>query len=112
MRPFLTGLPAVPFLAAVLLLCRTTLAQVVIDNFDRNQPLLSQTAVGNTSSAVTGSMLGGERDQKVTVTTTGEITAEVKNGTYIFTQAAGAVGNAEIVWDGTDGNGATINPTG
>lgn len=115
MTCFLMRRPAVPIVLAIfysLLVCRYATAQVVIDNFDKNQAVLSQTTVGNTPSTVTGSMLAGERDEKVTVTSAGTITAEVKNGTYIFTQAAGAAGNAEIVWDGTDGTGAAINTTG
>src|SRR3954464_3006607 len=103
MRNFLKGPSAVLFAVAALFWCDDARAQVVIDNFDKNQALIS----GTGSSMVAGTMLGDERDEKLTVSS-GIISAEIKKGTYIFTQAAGASGSAEIVWDGTDGNANTI----
>lgn len=42
-------------------------AQTVIDNFNKNQAAVSQTGAGTASSTQADSMVGGERDLKVTV---------------------------------------------
>jgi hypothetical protein len=87
-------------------------AQFVVDNFDKNQAILTQSGSGSTGSTITGSMLGGERDIKVTVTSGSSLTVEATKGTLVYTQGAGVTGTADIVWDGTDGNFNTVTTAG
>jgi len=96
----------------VLVASRWTGVALDIDDFNKGQGFLIQTTAGSSFTTRTGPMLGGERDLKVTLNSGPLIVADVQNGTYIFNQDAGAVGSAEIVWDGTDGNGNTIATTG
>ncbi|MDB6037451.1 MAG: hypothetical protein JWM99_1292 [Verrucomicrobiales bacterium] len=89
-----------------------TQAQFVIDNFNTNQTLISVSAVGSAGSTQRGTMQGNERDLNVTVTSPGTITAQVRTGVFTYTQDASAVGSADIVWDGIDGNASTLAPSG
>jgi len=107
-RDFIRILPALFALFA----CVNTHAQFVIDNFNTNQTLISVSAIGSSSSVQRGTMQGNERDLKVTVTSAGTITAMVRTGVFTYTQDALAVGSADIVWDGIDGDGSTVVPNG
>src|SRR5439155_20006412 len=86
--------------------------QTVIDDFQKGQTTLARAAAGTDSSAVSGAMLGGERDVAVTLSSGSSISAGVALGRFRFNQDAGVTGTAEIVWDGVDGNATSLNPTG
>src|SRR5262245_34654437 len=77
-------------------------AQVVIDNFDTNQGLL--TAPGTTASTVSGSMIGAERDLQLTLTAGSPLSIQITGGVLAYTQGGAVTGSADIVWDGADGD--------
>ncbi|HTG44992.1 MAG TPA: Ig-like domain-containing protein [Verrucomicrobiae bacterium] len=80
--------------------------QILIDNFDKSQAALSSSG----SSVMSGSMLGTERDHKLTFSV-GAPSLEVGNGVLTFSQQTG-VGIADIVWDGVDHDGQTVTTSG
>ena len=88
------------------------IAQTVIDDFQRNQAVLSLSAPGGVGSAVTGSLVGGERDLRLVLTTGNQLSTRVESGVFKFNQSAGVAGSVEVVWDGVDGHATNINHIG
>ena len=91
---------------------------VLIDDFSTTtQVTTATTTVRSRSSAVLApEAIGGERDFLVQITSpTGSIALAANDVTpdvLEFTASSVANGTREVIWDGVDGNGATLNPTG
>ncbi|MCX7423126.1 MAG: hypothetical protein NT013_26815 [Planctomycetia bacterium] len=91
---------------------------VLIDNFSTTtQVTAATTTVRSRSSAMLApEAIGGERDFAIQLTsTTGSVALaanDVTPGVLEFTASSVANGIREVIWDGIDGNGATLNPTG
>jgi hypothetical protein len=88
---------------------------VIIDDFNDNQALIS-TDGAVTGASTLGGMLGGQRDvtiQQFSSADTGDVTAKVAGGKFIYGQSGTSVGQATLRWDGasTAWNQA-INTTG
>ena len=102
-------------LAWALLGCGTALGQTTVDDFATAQAAL-QVPPGSSSASVAAGgvgLLGGERDLRVLLRTgAGPVTAGVAAGTFDFFTGAGSLGEAEITWDGADGDAASVDPTG
>ena len=68
------------------------------------------------SSQIDNAVLGGERDMWVELTGSLNPISSVKlasfGGDFYVASGPGATGNAKVVWDGVDGNGVLVNPTG
>ncbi|MCG8449019.1 MAG: carboxypeptidase regulatory-like domain-containing protein [Pirellulales bacterium] len=68
------------------------------------------------ASLVDGSVLGGERDMWVELTESNNPISSValatNGGNLYVASGPGATGNAKVVWDGLDGDGLLVNPTG
>ena len=90
-------------------------AQTVIDDFQQNQATLVRTNPGTNFSTVTGTLLGGERDIKLAVSGASggsSMSIGVELGRFRFQRSSIVFGSAEIVWDGSDGDASSLNPTG
>ena len=92
---------------------------LVIDEFTELQGPLQRTAPGDIGIPVSDSMagvaaIGGERDIEVNMTA-GNAFAVIRvftNGEYNHGQEPSVTGASEIVWDGPDGDGSTLDPVG
>ena len=93
-------------------------AGVLIDDFSTTtQVTTATTTVRTRSSAVAApEAIGGERDFSVQLTSaTGSVSLaanDVTPGVLEFTASSVATGNRAVIWDGADGDGATLDPTG
>lgn len=93
-----------------------------IDGFTSTQMVTATPPVpaSDVDSQLDGAVLGGERDMYVELTDVSNsplsALASVALGSYdgklLFASGPGAVGQAKVVWDGVDGNGQLVNPTG
>src|SRR5881394_400222 len=102
---------AAKFAALAALLCLSGMsritAQIVIDGFQQSQATITGTA----SSTQAGSMIGGERDLALSVST-GAISAGVSLGVLKISGDGAANGTVEAVWDGADNDATTISNSG
>ena len=68
------------------------------------------------ASQLDGAVLGGERDLYVELTSSENPVSSVSlassGGKLYFASGSGVTGTAKVVWDGVDGNGQLVNPTG
>jgi uncharacterized repeat protein (TIGR01451 family) len=92
---------------------------IVIDDFSTNQAALALTfppAGTSASSTVAGTMLGGERDLLISLTSGviagNGLSATVSTGFYSYSQDATIAGSGRVEWDGADGNATSLDPTG
>ena len=95
---------------------------ILIDDFSTtSQAGLSRTCQGDigfpvASTAVGGGILGGERDIRVDLISgpNGQRISVLvlSSDSYNHSQDGGVKGTSMCVWDGMDGNGLTIDPTG
>ena len=85
-------------------------AQTIIDSFQVNQATLSG-AGGSAQTGSSGSMVGGERDLRVSVVS-GSISAGASLGVLKVSAGVGANGSVEAVWDGVDNDPSNINTLG
>jgi len=102
--------------AGVWALCLTApaLAQspITVDDWQTEQTL-TLTTPGVVSSTTTGTViLGDERDLIIVLTAGDAVTAQVTGGVLYYEANVGAHAAALLVWDGEDGDPATLDPTG
>ncbi|MCG8449394.1 MAG: hypothetical protein MI725_07435, partial [Pirellulales bacterium] len=68
------------------------------------------------ASLLDGSVLGGERDLFVELTSADNVVSSVtlasNGGKLYFASGSGVTGTAKVVWDGVDSNGQLVNPIG
>jgi uncharacterized repeat protein (TIGR01451 family) len=91
-------------------------AQVVVDTFDVDQPLLQLTSVPSTvndHNADDPSILGGERNLRISGSdlSGGNITVQVSGGVLTFNRPGTSAGEVDVWWDG-DNDTATFDPLG
>jgi len=95
---------------------------VMLDSFDTDQPILSQTVgvdaiPGSISSSISGEdILGGERDLEVNIskgkTPGNRLGAGISAGVASFSYGSSVAGSVKITWDGPDGDAVTLDPVG
>ena len=90
-------------------------ATVLIDDFSSFQSVSQNcAAIGSpVGSTVLGGMLGGERDIRLDITScvgAGDLAVIVTS--YFHSADAGVKGTSLAAWDGTDGDGLVLDPTG
>lgn len=93
-----------------------------IDGFGTTQVVVASPPVpaSDVDSQLDSAVLGGERDMYVELTGIGNspfsalasVALGSANGKLLFASGPGAIGQAKVVWDGVDGNGQLVNPTG
>ncbi len=68
------------------------------------------------NTLIDAAVLGGERDLWVELTEStnpiSSVSLAASGGSLYIASGPGATGNVKIVWDGTDGDAHTVNPTG
>ena len=90
----------------------------VIDGFTTTQMVEASPPLPSSepASLADGAVLGGERDMWVELTESlnpiSSVALASTGGNLYVASGPGATGNAKVVWDGVDGNGQLVNPTG
>jgi len=93
-------------------------AIMVIDSFDTFQEVIADSSNGrfDSSAIAAAEAIGGERDMMVDLTSTlGLLQLRVNHDGGLLLQydsSAIAMGRRLVSWDGADGDGATLDPTG
>lgn len=91
-------------------------AAIIIDDFSTFQSLSQSCATIGTpmgGTVVGGGILGGERDVRLNITAcpgVGDLSVLVTS--YFHSADAGVRGTSLAAWDGMDGNGLVVDPTG
>ncbi len=90
----------------------------VIDGFTSQQMVDAAPPIPSSdpSSQLDTGVLGGERDMWVELTESNNPVSSVAlasfGGNLYVASGPGATGNAKVIWDGVDGNGQLVDPTG
>lgn len=90
----------------------------VIDGFSTTQMVIATPPLpaSDVTAQQDGSVLGGERDMYVVLTGStnpfSSVALASSGGKLYFASGSGVTGQAKVVWDGVDGNGQLVNPTG
>ena len=90
----------------------------IIDGFTTQQMVDAAPPLPSSdpSSQLDSAVLGGERDMWVELTQSNNPISSVAlasfGGDLYVASGPGATGNAKVVWDGNDGDGRAVNPTG
>lgn len=90
----------------------------VIDGFSTTQMVQATPPLpaSDVAAGLDATVLGGERDMYVVLTGStnpfSSVALASSGGKLYFASGSGVTGQAKVVWDGVDGNGQLVNPTG